>query len=415
MAELGSPAGVLVVGGGVAALETLMALSDLAGDRVRVTLVAPEPDFVYRPMAVAEPFGLGEARRYPLRRIVEDFGAGLVQAGVEALDAPARRMALRSGDTMTYDTLVLAPGARMLPAFDDALTFTGPGSGPDMEALLDEVDEGRVRRIAFVAPTVVGWTLPLYELALMTARHVAQPEIVLVTPEQRPLALFGERPSAAVAELLASAGIEFVGASQVEVVDGAVRLSPGGRTLHVERLVALPLMRGPELEGVPAEPDFGFVPVDRHGRVDGLDGVYAAGDATNYPVKQGGLAAQQADAVAEHVAARHGAPGGAVSVPPGAARPAVHGRPGAVHARGSGGRAAAVVAADQDRGALSRAVPVRAGARPPCPDRRPRASWTSRCRSIPPTKQRYGAECVATTKIQDVEGAADRVGLLAHP
>ena len=69
----------------------------------------------------------------------------------------------------------------------------------------------------------------------------------------------------------------------------------------------MPLIRGPGLEGVPAETEFGFVPVDRHGRVDGLDGVYAAGDATNFPVKQGGLAAQQADAVAEHVAARHGA------------------------------------------------------------------------------------------------------------
>jgi sulfide:quinone oxidoreductase len=324
MAELGSPAGVLVVGGGVAALESLMALSDLAGDRVRVTLVAPEPDFVYRPMAVTEPFGFGEARRYPLRRIVEDFGAKLLQAGVEELDAAGQRIVLRSGDTMTYDTLVLAPGARMLPAFDDALTFMGPGSAPAMRAVLDELDDGRVRRIAFVAPTVVGWTLPLYELALLTARHAAdrglQPEIVLVTPEQRPLALFGERPSSVVAELLTSAGIEFVGASLVEVVDGAVRLSPGGRALGAERVVALPLVRGPELHGVPAEPDFGFVPVDRHGRVEGLDGVYAAGDATNYRVKQGGLAAQQADAVAEHVAARHGA-----SVEPSPFRPVLRG------------------------------------------------------------------------------------------
>ena len=311
MAEPGSPADVLIVGGGVAALETLMALRDLAGDRVRVTLVAPEPDFVYRPMAVAEPFGLGEARRYPLRRIVEDFGADLVQAGVAALDAPGGRVALRSGDTMTYDTLVLAPGARMLPAFDDAVTFSGPGSGPEMRALLDELEQRRVRRIAFVAPTMVGWTLPLYELALLTGRHTItrdlQVELVLVTPEQRPLALFGDGPSGAVAELLTAAGIELIGGSHVDLRDGAVRLIPGGRAFGAERLVALPLVRGPKLEGVPAERDFGFIPVDRHGRVDELDGVYAAGDATNFPVKQGGLAAQQADAVAEHVAARHGA------------------------------------------------------------------------------------------------------------
>ena len=185
-----------------------------------------------------------------------------------------------------------------------------------------------------------------------------------MTPEQRPLALFGERPSAAVAELLAAAGIEFVGESHVEAGDG--RGPAGSRAAarsRAERLVALPLMRGPELEGVPAEPDFGFVPVDRHGRVDGLDGVYAAGDATNFPVKQGGLAAQQADAVAEHVAARHGA-----RLEPSPFRPVLRGLlfaggPSATCAgpRRGGGRAAAVVAADQDRGALSRALPVRAG------------------------------------------------------
>jgi sulfide:quinone oxidoreductase len=311
MAEPGSPAEVLIVGGGVAALETLMALRDLAGDRVRVTLVAGEPDFVYRPMAVAEPFGFGEARRYPLRRVVEDFGAGLVQASVAAVDAPARRVVLRSGDTLGYDTLVLAPGARMLPAFEAALTFSGPGSAAAMRTLLDDLEEGRARRIAFVAPTITGWTLPLYELALLTARHARnrglQPELALVTPEPRPLALFGDRASTAVAEMLVAAGIEFTGASHVEPVEDGVRVLPSGRILSAARLVALPLVRGPELDGVPSEPDFGFVPVDRHGRVDGLDGVYAAGDATNYPVKQGGLAAQQADAVAEHVAARHGA------------------------------------------------------------------------------------------------------------
>jgi sulfide:quinone oxidoreductase len=312
MAEPGSPAEILIVGGGVAALESLMALRDLAGDRVRVTLIAAEPDFVYRPMAVAEPFGFGEARRYPLRRVVEDFNARLVLAAVTAVDASDRRVVLRSGDTIHYDTLVLAPGARMLPAFDAAVTFAGPGSAAAMRTVLDDLEEGHARRIVFVAPTVAGWTLPLYELALLTVRHAAaakvECDVTLVTPEPRPLALFGERASTAVAEMLAAAGIEFTGASHVEPVDGAVRLLPSGRTLAAARLVALPLIRGPQLGGVPSEPDFGFIPVDRHGRVAGLDGVYAAGDATNFPVKQGGLAAQQADAVAEHVAARHGAP-----------------------------------------------------------------------------------------------------------
>jgi sulfide:quinone oxidoreductase len=345
VAELAAPAGVLIVGGGVAALETMMALRALAGDRVQTTLVAPEPDFVYQPTAVLEPFGLGEAGRYPLQRITEDFGTALVRGGVAAVEPRARRVVLHAGDTLTYEhALVLAPGARTLPALDDALTFTGTESAAAMRVLLDDVGYSRVRRIAFVAPEA-GWTLPLYELALLTARHaVARDlavELILITPEPTPLAVFGDRASAAVADLLAVAGVEFSGASQVEVGEEGIRLHPKGRLLRVERVVALPLVRGPELDGVPADPDSGFIPVDEHGRVEGLDDVYCAGDATNYPIKQGGLAAQQADAVAEQIAARIGA-----EVTPSPFRPVLRGMlfTGDVHhymvARGRGaGRA----------------------------------------------------------------------------
>jgi sulfide:quinone oxidoreductase len=302
---------VVIAGGGVAALEALMALHELARDRMKVTLVAPDPDFVYRPMTVAEPFGLGHARRYPLEQIASDFGARLVRASVIAVRAGERRVVLRSGDALSYDTLVLAPGARMLPAFDDAIAFGAPDSSAAMRGLLDAVEQRRARRVAFVAPSLAGWTLPIYELAIMTGRLVRDraldAQLILVTPEPRPLAGFGAGPSAIVARLLIAGGVEFIGSTYADVQRGAVRLIPGGRVVPVDGAVALPLVRGPELEGVPAEPDFGFVPVDRHGRVAGLEHVYAAGDATDFTIKQGGLAAQQADAVAEHVAAHHGA------------------------------------------------------------------------------------------------------------
>ena len=63
--------------------------------------------------------------------------------------------------------------------------------------------------------------------------------------------------------------------------------------LEVDRVVALPTMTGPSISGVPASLG-GFLPVDAHGKVLGVDGIYAAGDGTSFPVKQGGLAAQQA-------------------------------------------------------------------------------------------------------------------------
>jgi hypothetical protein len=123
-------------------------------------------------MTVAEPFGLGEAGRSSLRRIARDFGVELVRAGVAAIDASARRVVLTRGDSLSYgDALVLAPGARMLPAFDEALTFTGSGSTGAMRALVDELERGRVRGIAFVVPAVGGWTLSLSELALLSARR----------------------------------------------------------------------------------------------------------------------------------------------------------------------------------------------------------------------------------------------------
>ena len=87
--------------------------------------------------------------------------------------------------------------------------------------------------------------------------------------------------------------------------DGQLSLIPNG-TLAAERVVSLPSLLGPQLEGLPADPD-GFIPVDLHGLVQGEEDVYAAGDATNSPIKQGGVASQQADAAAEAIAARAGA------------------------------------------------------------------------------------------------------------
>jgi sulfide:quinone oxidoreductase len=166
-----------------------------------------------------------------------------------------------------------------------------------------------VRSVAFVAPSMTGWLLPLYELALMTAadlahNHIEGVHLSVVTSESRPLALFGDEGSDAVAGLLEAAGIEFIGAAggTHEVMVGV-----SGEGLAADFIVTLPVLRGPAIGGVPVTHDQGFIGVDEYGRVTGLADVYAAGDSTDFPVKQGGLAAQQADTVADHIAASYGA------------------------------------------------------------------------------------------------------------
>ena len=298
---------ILVVGGGIAALEFVLALRDLAGDRVHVTIVAPEPDFVLRPMLVAEPLGRGAAIRRPLSRIASDLGCQLVPAAVASVDPAQRRVVLYSGATLPYDTLVLAPGARTIPAFDGVIALGDAEGAKALEEMRDEMRRGVVRSVAFVAPLLTGWLLPLYEAALLTASRDPV-RVSLVTPEQQPLELFGDEASASVARALDAAGIEFIGAQQANVSAGTVWLPGHSRgSLSADRIVSLPLARGPRLPGVPATGVYGLIPVDPYGRVDGLPDAYAIGDATDFPLKQGGIACQQADAVAANIAARHGA------------------------------------------------------------------------------------------------------------
>ena len=79
----------------------------------------------------------------------------------------------------------------------------------------------------------------------------------------------------------------------------------GGGLVGADVVVALGELVGPRIAGLPHD-DAGFIPVDEHGRVRDCADVFAAGDATSFPVKHGGLAAQQADAVAEAIAVRVG-------------------------------------------------------------------------------------------------------------
>ena len=296
---------VVIAGGGVAALEAALALRAVAEERVTIEMVAPEPDFWYRPLSVAEPFGQGETRRYELSALAAAAGATFTLGALEGVDA-AHHEAKTSVGAIPYDALLVAIGAVPTPAIPGALTFRGPADTEKISNLLQEVAAGDVRRIAFAVPWGAVWSLPIYELALMTTGRLGTHgiegvELSLVTPEEEPLRVFGRAGSDAVRGLLDEHGIEFVGSSYpTDFVNGQLRLVPEGQ-IHADRAVALPRLRGPRLDGLPQTLE-GFIPVDEHGRVRGIDDVYAAGDITTFPVKQGGIATQLADAAADAIA-----------------------------------------------------------------------------------------------------------------
>lgn len=302
---------VLIAGGGVAGVEALLALRRLAGARVSVSMLAPEDRFHFRPLSVTEPFGLGAERELDLLEIALEHGATFVRDALAAVDPEARRVTTAEGRALEYDALLLALGTRRVAAIPGAVTFRDSADAGALEQVVARVRRGEIRRLAFAVPVGVAWSLGAYELALLTrdqGRELGLEglELTLVTPESRPLEVFGGEASAAVAETLAAAAIDVrLATAPIEYSDGELVLSGGGR-LACDAAVALPSQRGHPLPGVPQDHD-GFVPVDRFGAVFDLERVYAAGDMTWFPIKQGGIATQMADVAARSIAALAGA------------------------------------------------------------------------------------------------------------
>ncbi len=304
---------VVIAGGGVAAVEALLALRDLAPHRVEITLLSPELEFLYRPVTVAEAFDRGEARAYSLADIVGQDGRGRMVCAALASVEPDERVAITStGDRIGYGALIVAAGAIAREPLPGALTFGGRADVARLRGLLDDLVAGTARSVALTLPSERTWPLPIYELALMTAAHLHQHDaggvpVWLVTPEEEPLELFGPAAGRAIEPMLKTRGIRLRTSSRPAVVRDRALVLAGGSELQVDRVVTLPQLEGPSLPGLPHD-HHGFIPIDSHGRVRGLDDVYAAGDISAFPLKQGGLAAQQADAVAEAIAAGLGIP-----------------------------------------------------------------------------------------------------------
>ena len=302
---------VVIAGGGVAALEAALTLRELGEGLARVELVAPEPTFWYRPVAVAEPFDLGTVRHFDLGELAGEVGAVLSLGSLAAVDVDRREARTEAGAVLRYDALLIACGAVPYPAIPGALTFRGPADSDRIRGLLGELDRDEVTRLAFVVPWGATWSLPAYELALMTAAYLQASgkhgvDVGIVSPEVEPLQLFGKGASDAVRALLDEAGVRFVGGSYAVEHAGGNLLFLSGEALPVERVVALPRLRGQRIDGIPQTLE-GFVDVDEHCCVQGTEAVFAAGDITSFPIKQGGIAAQQAVAAGEAIAVLAGA------------------------------------------------------------------------------------------------------------
>ena len=318
----------VICGASFAAVEGLLRLRKLAGAAADVDLVAPNDDLVVRPLAVRQPFAFGAPARYPIERIAADAEANWIQDTVAWVDADARTIATAGGAELGYDALLIAVGGRQVPAFEHVRTFRDDEADETYQGVVQDIEGGYVKHIAFLLPEGPVWPLPLYELALMSAERAYDSNMddlrfSLVTPDASPMAIFGRAASDAVSDALAQAGVE-VHASAVARVEGArrVRLEPDGTELEPDSIIAMPSIHGPGIRGVPGQDEHGFIPIDAACRVPGTDGrIHAAGDAAAYPIKHGGLGAEMADSAASSIASLAG-----VGVEPQPFHPVIRGK-----------------------------------------------------------------------------------------
>lgn len=301
---------MLIAGAGIAGVEAALALRDLAGDLVEVEMRDPRREFAFRPFAVGEPYGAARIFRYATESLAARCGASFHADGIVSIEPDRRLATTRDGERLPYDYLLLATGVRMLWAVPGAVTFWGVADEGQVGDVVADLRAGRLHSLVFTMPGGCSWALPLYELALFAASELARvgcrTHLTVVTPEDAPLELFGRRAGEQMGHMLKERGIDVVaGAHPVAFDAGRLRIAPG-EGVEADAVISLPRLEGRRVVGIPHDSD-GFVGVDEHGRANGVERVFAVGDVTAFPIKQGGIATQQADAAAGLIASECGA------------------------------------------------------------------------------------------------------------
>ena len=366
MAAADSPR-IVIAGGGVAGLEACLALRSFLGeDELHIDLLCREHRFEYRPLAVLEPFDGAPAWTMELERFAADQDVRLIRDSLAAVEPDRHEAITAYSGRLAYDALLVCVGARAVRALarGDHLPRRPrrrrrPGRAGRHAAGRPRHDRvrGPLRRLLDAAALRAG-----DPRRRAPARAGVQAQVVMTSPEAAPLEAFGADASVAVAasSTLAASSSSPAPRDRGRRRRGRARRRPADRGRAVDHAPR----PGRPARPRPAAGRRGLHRGGRPRRVPGADGVYAAGDVTNFPLKQGGLATQQADAAVEAMLAALGVP-----LVPRPFEPVLKGvlytdrraglSPGHLGRPGLGApRVRHVVAAEQDRrappGALSR-------------------------------------------------------------
>jgi sulfide:quinone oxidoreductase len=311
---------VTVLGGGFAGLETAFYLRHRIGDRADLTLVTDQDYFLFKPNTIYIPFGAEPGRfKIDLKKPTRKRDIELIINRAREVDLHGKKIRTEDGKSAGYDFLVIATGAGMrpqeIPGLEQhALT---PWTVDEMlrlrsglERMIEKARNGAFQRLLFVVPPNNKCSGPLYELVMMIDTWLRQQavrpkvDIVWSTFEESYIQAFGPRLNTVVADEFEERGINgFRGYVVTGIEPGRVHYQ-NGEIQEFDLLLSFPPYIAKErFIDLPSD-DRGFIQVDPDSRrVKGVDNVFAAGDAADFPIKQAFLALLQGDAVGEHIGA----------------------------------------------------------------------------------------------------------------
>ncbi|HEY5188396.1 MAG TPA: FAD-dependent oxidoreductase [Solirubrobacteraceae bacterium] len=339
---------VCVVGAGTAGLEGLLRAREQLGRDADLRLIAPDREFRYRPMAPDSLLRPAPERGLVIADLATEIGATWVADRAAVVREDEGCVVTRDGDTVPFDYLLLAPGARPERALRQGYVWQRGGDPSFLDRVISELSSGAVESVAVVIPRGARWPLPAYELALVLAWSTAGTgaSVTLITAEQRPLATLGPTATDAVCSELKAAGVDVrAGVEAVDVpgrreggleaanlllvpeadetqpgallgsIPPTAPVSPGrGTEAEFDRLISLPTVLGPNLAGV-ATDAAGFIEVDSGLRVCDSERIWAAGGCLAAALEHSALSARQADAVVTAIVAARDGVGSSVSAP----------------------------------------------------------------------------------------------------
>jgi NADH dehydrogenase FAD-containing subunit len=309
---------VVILGGGFAGLEAAFLLRHRLRDAVDVTLVSDRDSFLFRPHTIYIPFGADPSRfEIPLEGPAARRGIRLLKARVLGVDPGARRVRVEGG-SVPYDFLIIATGAAMRPEEipglrEHAGTLWIPQDMLRLRSTFERIvrlgQDGVTTEVLFLVPPNNKCAGPLYEMVLMLETHLRRSRargairLLWATAERGYVQAFGPKLDEVVAEEFRTRGIEGHRSRVVtEVEPGAVRFLDGTVMRYDELIAFPPYVASVRYDGLPSDAR-GFLRTAPDNRgVSGVDGVFAPGDAGDFPVKQAFLAFLQADAAAEAIA-----------------------------------------------------------------------------------------------------------------